>query len=148
MDPSDVVLRFLASVGRPGEVELYVDLFRAQRAESFAILAVAGEVDEEAFELDLHYLERLDLQNSPQMAQQFATWSWGSRLRAAKTRRSPIANHMPQHLTIATSRAVEHIWTFARTFHGRVPLARPKNRERLRGHRVLKQSAWTHTNSE
>ena len=61
MEPSDVVLRFLASVGRPGEVALYVDLFRSQRPESFAILAVAGEIDQEALTLDLHYLERLDL---------------------------------------------------------------------------------------
>ena len=35
MEPNDVVLRFLASVGRPGEVALYVDLFRSQRPESF-----------------------------------------------------------------------------------------------------------------
>jgi acetylglutamate kinase len=51
----------LASIGRREDVELYLNLFRSERPESFAILALAGDVDREALEFDLHYLERLGL---------------------------------------------------------------------------------------
>ncbi len=61
MQPSDAVLKFLESVGRRSEVELYLRLFRSQEPDRFAILSVDERVDREALELDLHYLEALDL---------------------------------------------------------------------------------------
>jgi hypothetical protein len=62
--PSDLVLRFLRSIGRPTEAELYLELFRADSAERFALIAVDAElvgVAAEALALDLRFLAELDL---------------------------------------------------------------------------------------
>jgi acetylglutamate kinase len=65
MQPGDVVVRFLESVGRRSEAELYLRLFRAENPESFAILVVDEEVmrpdDVDAFAVDLRCLVRLGL---------------------------------------------------------------------------------------
>ena len=62
--PSRLVVRFLASVGRPAEAELYLSLFRAERPESFALIAVDAEVTgvaAEALAVDLEFLAELGL---------------------------------------------------------------------------------------
>jgi hypothetical protein len=62
--PSDLVLRFLGSIGRPSEAELYLKLFRADAAERFALIAVDEAlvgVALEALALDLHFLVELGL---------------------------------------------------------------------------------------
>src|SRR5690606_11830800 len=62
--PSRLVLRFLASVGRPAEAELYLSLFRAERPESFALIAVDRDVTgvlAEALAVDLEFLAELGL---------------------------------------------------------------------------------------
>ena len=61
MQPGDAVIKFLESVGGRSEIELYLKLFRSQDPDRFAILSVDERVDREALELDLHYLEALDL---------------------------------------------------------------------------------------
>lgn len=63
LDPKDLVLRFLASIGRPREAESYLALYRARAA--FAIVhasdpVVAGAVD--ALAADLRLLAELGLQ--------------------------------------------------------------------------------------
>jgi bifunctional N-acetylglutamate synthase/kinase len=62
MNPSDVVLTFLASIGSRSEVEFYLNLFRSERPESFAIIKVCDGVDRNALDLDLGYLHKLGLQ--------------------------------------------------------------------------------------
>lgn len=62
IDPKDLVLRFLASIGRPREAESYIAMYRARAA--FAIVhasdpVVAGAVD--ALAADLRLLAELDL---------------------------------------------------------------------------------------
>ena len=42
--PQDLVLRFLASIGRPLEAEQYLALFRSEHPERFAIVHVADAV--------------------------------------------------------------------------------------------------------
>jgi hypothetical protein len=62
--PSRLVVRFLASIGRPAEAELYLSLFRAERPESFALIAVDAEVTgvaAEALAFDLEFLAELGL---------------------------------------------------------------------------------------
>jgi hypothetical protein len=59
--PTDALVRFLAGIGKPSELELYLDLFRAQQPERFAILAVDARVDQDALALDLRYLGQLGL---------------------------------------------------------------------------------------
>ena len=62
--PSALVLRFLASIGRPAEAELYLKLFRAERPESFALIAVDREVvgvGVDALAVDLEFLSQLGL---------------------------------------------------------------------------------------
>ncbi len=69
MEPSDAILKFLASVGRPGEAEFYLQLFRSETPEQFAIIAPDDIVRKDAAEalaLDVHFLERLGL--SPYVA--------------------------------------------------------------------------------
>ncbi|RMH40490.1 MAG: hypothetical protein D6689_13645 [Deltaproteobacteria bacterium] len=61
MRPSDVVLRFLASVATRGEIDYYLALFRSDRPERFAVLSVDPRVDRAALDLDLRYLAALDL---------------------------------------------------------------------------------------
>jgi GNAT superfamily N-acetyltransferase len=66
---SQLVLRFLASIGRPAEASLYLSLFRAERRESFAVISVPGEVAgvaADALAVDLEFLSELGL--SPVMA--------------------------------------------------------------------------------
>jgi hypothetical protein len=62
--PNRAVLRFLASIGRPAEAELYLSLYRADRPESFAVIAVDPEVlgvAEGALAVDLEFLAELGL---------------------------------------------------------------------------------------
>ncbi len=62
--PNRAVLRFLASIGRPAEAELYLSLYRAERPESFAVIAVDPEVmgvAGDALAVDLEFLAELGL---------------------------------------------------------------------------------------
>ncbi len=62
--PGRAVLRFLASIGRPAEAELYLSLYRAERAESFAVIAVDQDVlgvAGDALAVDLEFLAELGL---------------------------------------------------------------------------------------
>ena len=43
MEP-EIIQRFLESVGQKADVDLYLKLFRAQRKESFAILAAGAQI--------------------------------------------------------------------------------------------------------
>ena len=62
--PNRAVLRFLASIGRPAEAELYLSLYRAERPESFAVIAVDPDVlgvAGDALAVDLEFLAELGL---------------------------------------------------------------------------------------
>ena len=62
--PNRAVLRFLASIGRPAEAELYLSLYRAERPESFAVIAVDADVlgvAGDALAVDLEFLAELEL---------------------------------------------------------------------------------------
>ena len=80
--PSQLVLRFLASVGRPAEAELYLSLFRAERRESFAVIAVDREVAgvaADALAVDLEFLSQLGLSpilvfDAAEQASAIAAW--------------------------------------------------------------------------
>lgn len=64
MKPDEAVLRFLESTARPAEAAQYLSLFRAERPESFATLAVSDTVmrdDGGALVTDLRYLSKLGL---------------------------------------------------------------------------------------
>ena len=64
MRHADVILRFLDSLGRASDGQFYLGLFHSLPRESFAILAVDGEVahdNADALALDLRYLTQLDL---------------------------------------------------------------------------------------
>jgi acetylglutamate kinase len=64
VDPAEVVLRFLESVGRRSEAEFYLSLFRAQPKERFAAISVDANVVRQASEavvLDLRFLAALGL---------------------------------------------------------------------------------------
>jgi acetylglutamate kinase len=64
MEPADVVLRFLESVGRRSEAEFYLALFRALPKEGFAAISVDAGVARHAGEavvLDLRVLAALGL---------------------------------------------------------------------------------------
>jgi acetylglutamate kinase len=64
MEPADVVLRFLESVGRPEEARFYLDLFRETPREQFAAIHVDANVMADAADavvLDLKFLAALDL---------------------------------------------------------------------------------------
>src|SRR5438094_6153328 len=64
MDPADVVLRFLESLGRRSEAEFYLALFRAEPKERFAAISVDANVARHATEavtLDLRFLAALGL---------------------------------------------------------------------------------------
>lgn len=64
MKPDELVVRFLSNIGRPGEVDVYLQLFRAARPESFAILAVSDsvlQVAAGALVTDLGFLSSLGL---------------------------------------------------------------------------------------
>ena len=61
---AELVLRFLASVGRPSETEQYLELFRSDHPESFAVLHVSAPVIEHAFDAligALRFLSELGL---------------------------------------------------------------------------------------
>jgi GNAT superfamily N-acetyltransferase len=63
-DPAALVLRFASSTGSPKDAEFYLSLFRAERPESFAIIAVAEAVMRDAADAiitDLRFLARLGL---------------------------------------------------------------------------------------
>jgi acetylglutamate kinase len=62
--PNRAVLRFLASIGRPAEAELYLSLYRAERPEGFAVISVDPEVmgvAGDALAVDLEFLAELGL---------------------------------------------------------------------------------------
>ena len=62
--PRELVLRFLASIGRPAEAEEYLELFRADQVERFAILHVSHAVLRDAADaltVDLRFLAELGL---------------------------------------------------------------------------------------
>ena len=64
LEPQDVVLRFLESVGRPAESRFYLDLFREHPREQFAAIAIDANVMADAADavvLDLKFLAALDL---------------------------------------------------------------------------------------
>jgi hypothetical protein len=63
MDP-DIIHRFLESVGRKADVDLYLKLFRSQRKESFAIIVADAQIVRAAldpFHFDLRILAGLGL---------------------------------------------------------------------------------------
>jgi acetylglutamate kinase len=63
-DPADVVLRFLESVGRPEEARFYLEHFRAEPREQFAVIAIEANVARDAIEavvLDLRFLAAIGL---------------------------------------------------------------------------------------
>jgi acetylglutamate kinase len=63
-ETSEVILRFLESVGRRSEAEFYLRLFRAESKESFANLVTGASVLKDASEavvLDLRFLRALGL---------------------------------------------------------------------------------------
>jgi hypothetical protein len=64
MEPADIVLRFLESVGRRSEAEFYISLFRAEPKEQFAAIGVDANVARHAAEavvLHLRFLAALGL---------------------------------------------------------------------------------------
>src|SRR5437016_6201220 len=64
MQPADVVLRFLDSVGRRSEAEFYLALFRAEAKERFAAIHVDANVARyatDAVVLELGFLTALGL---------------------------------------------------------------------------------------
>jgi acetylglutamate kinase len=64
MDPTDVVLRVLESVGRPEEARFYLARFRAEPREQFAVIAVESNVARDVVEavvLDLRFLAAMGL---------------------------------------------------------------------------------------
>ena len=64
-DPGDLVLRFLSSIGRPAEAQQYLDLFRSEHPERFAIVHVADAVVRhaaDALAVELRYLVELGLE--------------------------------------------------------------------------------------
>ncbi len=64
MEPSDVVLRFLDSVGRRSEADFYLSLFRSEPKEQFAVISVDANVARHATEavvLHLRFLASLGL---------------------------------------------------------------------------------------
>jgi ribosomal protein S18 acetylase RimI-like enzyme len=64
LEPSELVVRFVRSIGRPAEAEYYLSLFRAARPESFAIIAASENVLREAADalvVDLRFLSQLGL---------------------------------------------------------------------------------------
>lgn len=64
MEPADVVLRFLESVGRKSEAEFYLQLFRAEPKEQFAAISVDANVARHASDavvLHLRFLAALGL---------------------------------------------------------------------------------------
>jgi GNAT superfamily N-acetyltransferase len=63
-DPAALILRFASSTGSPKDAEFYLSLFRAERPESFAIIALAEAVMRDAADAiiaDLGFLARLGL---------------------------------------------------------------------------------------
>ncbi len=61
----DLVLRFLSSIGRPAEAQQYLDLFRSEHPERFAIVHVADAVVRDAADalaVELRYLVELGLE--------------------------------------------------------------------------------------
>jgi hypothetical protein len=64
MEPTEVVLRFLDSMGRRADAEFYLGLFRAEAKERFATIAVDGPVVSDALDavvLDCRFLRTLGL---------------------------------------------------------------------------------------
>jgi acetylglutamate kinase len=61
----DLVLRFLSSIGRPAEAQQYLDLFRSEHPERFAVVHVADAVVKhaaDALAVELRYLVELGLE--------------------------------------------------------------------------------------
>lgn len=63
-EPADLVLRFLTSIGRPAEARQYLEVFRAEHPERFAIIHVADAVMRQAVDalaVEVRYLAELGL---------------------------------------------------------------------------------------
>jgi hypothetical protein len=61
---AEIIQRFLESVGQKADVDLYLKLFRAQRKESFAIIAADAQIVKNALDpvhFDLRILAGLGL---------------------------------------------------------------------------------------
>ena len=61
---TEIITRFLESVGQKADVDLYLKLFRAQKKESFAVICASARIVKEAldpFHFDLRILAGLDL---------------------------------------------------------------------------------------
>ncbi len=64
MTSNDLVIRFLESIGRPDEAQFYLSLFKSERPEQFAIVAIADSVMQETSDVlvtDLRFLSQLGL---------------------------------------------------------------------------------------
>lgn len=107
MNPQELVLRFLASVGRPAEAQQYLELFRTSRqsegASAFAVIHVSDPVLDHALDalaVDLRFLVELDLW--PVVA--FGAVSGRSAHKSAQR----VAAALPEHVraTVTTAAAV------------------------------------------
>lgn len=107
MNPQELVLRFLTSVGRPAEAQQYLELFRTSRKgdgpSAFAVIHVSDPVLDHALDalaVDLRFLVELDL--LPVVA--FGAVSGRSAHKSAQR----VAAALPEHVraTVTTAAAV------------------------------------------
>lgn len=107
MNPQELVLRFLTSVGRPAEAQQYLELFRTSRKldgpSAFAVIHVSDPVLDHALDalaVDLRFLAELDL--LPVVA--FGAVSGRSAHKSAQR----VAAALPEHVraTVTTAAAV------------------------------------------
>jgi hypothetical protein len=106
-DPGDLVLRFLSSIGRPAEAQQYLDLFRSEHPERFAIVHVADAVVRhaaDALAVELRYLVELGLE--PVLA--FGAIEPRSAERAA-VRMAEALGPVTSRRTVATAAAVTEV---------------------------------------
>lgn len=99
-EPADLVLRFLTSIGRPAEAQQYLDLFRAEHPERFAIVHVADAVVRhaaDALAVELRYLAELGLR--PVLA--FVAIEPGTAARAAERMAAALAPAVPTTIVAA-----------------------------------------------
>jgi bifunctional N-acetylglutamate synthase/kinase len=64
LSPREVVLRFLASIGRPAEAAQYLRVFQEERAEQFAVIHVSDAIASDGLDglvAGLRFLAQLDL---------------------------------------------------------------------------------------
>ncbi|MBK7534058.1 MAG: hypothetical protein IPI49_01555 [Myxococcales bacterium] len=106
MTPQELVLRFLASVGRPAEAQQYLELFRNTRSgtsaapSAFAVIHVSDPVLDHALDalaVDLRFLAELDL--LPVLA--FGAVGGGSAVKSAQR----VAAALPPHVRATVTQA-------------------------------------------